>query len=73
MSGFTLRPEEIVNEFERMFPLEFRVVMLTITNRRQADTINSHEDRLRVQEEQLKQYNENGDFWKHDPNRDPEK
>ena len=72
MSGITLQPQDIVDEFQRLFPLEFRVALLTITNRRQADTIQVQDDRLRVQETQLRQFQgqSEGEFWNHDPDRD---
>ena len=49
--------DEIIREFERLFPLEFRVAILTLTNRKQAD-------QLGKQAEQIATFQQSDEFWK---------
>ena len=48
-----ITPEEIVAELERSFPLEFRCVVLTVTNRRQTEVIGKQEHIIAQQERAL--------------------
>lgn len=44
MSGVQMRPEEILDEIQRLFPLEFRVSVLSITNRKQGEIITAQDE-----------------------------